>query len=44
MLGRPGGYCRAPVMELTNEELQRLEALLDELGLMSRSAQLDAAD
>ena len=44
MLGRPGGCYRAPVMELTGEELQRLEALLDELGLTSGSAQQDAAD
>ena len=37
MLGRPGGFCRKPVLELTKEETEQVRAVLDELGLFAKA-------
>ena len=37
MLGRPGGYCRKPVLELTKEETEQVRAVLDSLGLFAKA-------
>lgn len=41
MLGRPGGYPRRPVLELTEDEKARVREVLDDLGL---SAGAEAAE
>ena len=41
MLGRPGGYPRRPVLELTENEKARVREVLDDLGL---SAGAEAAE
>jgi 4-hydroxy-tetrahydrodipicolinate synthase len=41
ILGRPGGYPRRPVLELTDHEKSRVRTVLDELGL---SAGAEAAE
>jgi 4-hydroxy-tetrahydrodipicolinate synthase len=38
MMGRHGGYPRSPVLELTDDEKNRLRAVLDGLGLLKREA------
>lgn len=38
MLGRPGGYPRRPVLELTAEEKDQVRAVLDGLGLTTQAA------
>ena len=38
LLGRPGGYCRAPLLDLNAQETARVEAVLDGLGLTSRAS------
>lgn len=37
MLGRPGGFCRKPVLELTTEETEQVRAVLDSLGLFAKA-------
>ncbi len=37
LLGRPGGHCRAPLLDLDATETERVEAVLDKLGLTSRA-------
>ena len=43
MLGRPGGYCRAPVQELTGPETEKLRGVLDGLGLFDTMTRSTAA-
>lgn len=38
LLGRDGGYCRAPLLDLDEAETARVAAILDGLGLRARSA------
>lgn len=38
LLGRPGGYPRRPLLELTKSETERVERILDGLGLFDRAA------
>ena len=38
LLGRPGGYCRAPLLDLNEQETARVEAVLHGLGLTSRAS------
>jgi 4-hydroxy-tetrahydrodipicolinate synthase len=35
MLGRPGGWCRKPVLELTPAEAEKVQGVLDGLGLFT---------
>ena len=36
LLGRPGGFCRRPLLDLDTNELARVEAILAGLGLIDR--------
>ena len=36
LLGRPGGFCREPLLDLNSEETGRVEAVLDGLGLTAQ--------
>ncbi|MBF9036308.1 hypothetical protein HKCCE2091_18860 [Rhodobacterales bacterium HKCCE2091] len=38
LLGRPGGYCREPLLDLNSEETARVEAVLDAVGLTERAS------
>lgn len=38
LLGRPGGYCRTPIPDLTSDQTARVEKVLDSLDLFSSPA------
>lgn len=38
LLGRPGGYCRTPIPDLTSEEIEHVERILDSLDLFNSPA------
>ena len=38
MVGRPGGYPRPPLLELNEEEKDKVRAILDTLGILKKSA------
>jgi 4-hydroxy-tetrahydrodipicolinate synthase len=38
ILGRPGGYVRLPMLDLTGEEMERVESVLDDLKLLKSRA------
>ncbi len=38
LLGRPGGYCRRPLLDLNESETAQVQKILDDLGLLKSAA------